>query len=153
MKSINKAKRFAGYPKTRLRRRLAALPCQSAQCAVRTDAWGAAEQVTLNQIETTVLGDTIDSYVGKYFEAGKATEAIGKRLLFQNYKLALIAPLFETKRMSAVVDQFLRSEYSGPCPRMIVSLRPSQDSRVQPCAGGNGSKEFRNLHGVEHRSW
>lgn len=63
----------------------------SAQVRFHTVMYGAVEQVILDQNRTAVLGKNIKKHVDQYFEAGKAVEPLGKRLLHNDGFLAPIA--------------------------------------------------------------
>lgn len=43
--------------------------------------YNAIKQVILDQIETAVLGETLNDHFEQHFEAGRAAEALGKRSL------------------------------------------------------------------------
>lgn len=43
--------------------------------------YDAKEHIILYQTQTAVLGETIEKHMDKYFEAGKAAEAQGNRML------------------------------------------------------------------------
>lgn len=50
-------------------------------------------------------GKTIDTHEYKYFKAGKANEALRKRMLRNDEFLALIASFVHTKTVDAIADQ------------------------------------------------
>lgn len=58
---------------------------------IGTVVYDAKELVTPDAISTAMLGETIKKHVDKYFEACKAANALGKRLLCSDVVLAVIA--------------------------------------------------------------
>lgn len=64
----------------------------------------AVEHIILDHTRNAVLGETIKGLVDQYFEAGKAAEALDKRLLCNDAFLATIASFVQTQLMDAITD-------------------------------------------------
>lgn len=67
--------------------------------------YDAVEHVILNQIRMSVLAGTNNKHVEQYFEAGKATKALGKWLLRNDEFLAPISPFVQAQAIDAIADQ------------------------------------------------
>lgn len=77
----------------------------SAQGGIRTMVYDAVEHVILDHIRKAVLDERINQSVEQYFEAGKASEALGNRLLPNEEFLFPIASFVQTQSMDATIDQ------------------------------------------------
>lgn len=75
------------------------------------DAW---EHFIIDHIRTCVLGETVEKHVDRYFQAVKATEQHGERLLRSKRFLAPIVSFVQTDSMDAITDQHSVNIFASP---------------------------------------
>lgn len=91
----------------------------------------AVKLVIFDQIRTLVLGERISKYVDKYFEANKATEALGKRMLGNDELPTSIASLDKMPTKDATIGQKIVDVFGTTsmeiCPRKNAVMAAEAD--------------------------
>lgn len=88
-----------------------------------------------------MVGETIDKHVDKYFETGKAAEALDKRLL-RNDGFLVPTALFVYARKKDAFAAMMRLRTQNHAHGNAGHQKCSRGSREQPCARSTGSYEF-----------
>lgn len=62
------------------------------------------EHVIFDQVQTVLIGESMDKHVEKYFEAGRATKAPWSRTLRNDEFFTPMALYIQEKKMEAIAD-------------------------------------------------